>query len=90
MIIDASLRDLKIKGRKFRNEGRTMGIILKSNGDILPISIKRSDMDKFLKRYGDHSEVTLSVDGENINTSVIEVQRDLVLHYAHNIQFKEI
>ncbi|WP_346938563.1 hypothetical protein [uncultured Clostridium sp.] len=83
MIIDASLRDLKIKGR-------TMGIILKSNGDILPISIKRSDMDKFLKRYGDHSDVTLSVDGENINTSVIEVQRDLVLHYAHNVQFKEI
>ncbi|WP_242844074.1 hypothetical protein [Clostridium sulfidigenes] len=90
MIIDASLRDLKIKGRKFRNEGRTVGMILRSNGDTLPISIKRSDMDKFLKRYGDHSDVTLRVDGENINSSIIEVQRDLLLHYAHNVQFKEI
>ncbi len=40
MIIDASLRDLKIKGRKFRNEGRTVGMILRSNGDTLPISIR--------------------------------------------------
>lgn len=90
MIIDASLRDLKIKGRKFRNEGRTMGIITRSNGEILPISIKRSDMDKFLRRHGDHSYVTLSVDGKNINTSIVEVQRDIVFHYAHNIQFKEV
>jgi len=90
MIIDANLRDLKIKGRKFRNEGRTMGIIIRSNGETLPISVKRSDIDKFLKRYGDHSVVTLSIDGENITTSIVEVQRDVILHYAHNVQFKEI
>lgn len=90
MIIDANLRDLKIKGRKFRNEGRTMGIIIRSNGESLPISLKRSDIDKFLKKYGDHSNVTLSIAGENINTSIVEVQRDVVLHYAHNVQFKEV
>lgn len=90
MIIDASLRDLKIKGRKFRNEGRTMGIIIRSNGESLPISLKHSDIDKFLKRYGDHSNVILSIAGENINTSIVEVQRNVVLHYAHNVQFKEV
>jgi ribosomal protein L25 (general stress protein Ctc) len=90
MIIDANLRDLKIKGKKFINEGKTIGVILRSNGETLPISVKRSDMDKFLKKYGDHSNVILSINGENINTSIAEVQRDIVLHYAHNVQFKEI
>lgn len=90
MIIDANLRDLKIKGKKFINEGKTIGVIIRSNGEPLPISVKRSDMDKFLKKYGDHSNVILSINGENINTSIAEVQRDAVLHYAHNVQFKEI
>ncbi len=90
MIIDANLRDLKIKGKKFINEGKTIGVILRSNGETLPISVKRSDMDKFLKKYGDHSNAILSINGENIKTSIVEVQRDVVLHYAHNVQFKEV
>ncbi|MEG2288851.1 MAG: hypothetical protein RR891_10960 [Clostridium sp.] len=90
MIIEASIRDLKIKGRTFRNAGRTIGIIFKNNGEGLPISVKCSDIETFLKRFGDHSNITLNINGEKLNTSILKVERDAVLHHPHNIEFKEL
>jgi len=90
MIIEASVRDLKVKGRKFRNEGRSIGLIVRNNGEGLPISVKRSDMETFLKRYGQHSNVTLKVDGNSIEASIVSIDRDVIFHYPHNIEFKEV
>ncbi|MEG1255909.1 hypothetical protein [Clostridium sp.] len=90
MIIEASVRDLKVKGRKFRNEGRSIGIIVRNNGERLPISVKRSDIETFLKRFGDRSTVTLNVDGNSIDTSIVSIDKDVIFHYPHNIEFKEV
>ena len=90
MIINGAVRDLKVKGRKFKNEGRSVGIIERNDGERIPISLKRSDVEKHLSRHGDHSNITLNIDGEEINTIVVSVQRDVVFHFPHSIEFKEL
>ena len=89
-MLNANKRDVKIKCRKFRNNRKATGVINRKNGDNISISVKISDLDKFLAKYGDHSELEINLDGEVINTSIIEVQRDLLVHNAININLREI
>ncbi|WP_300259302.1 hypothetical protein [Clostridium sp.] len=88
-MLEANKRDAKIKCRKIRNNGKATGVINRKNGDNISISIKLSDLDKFLTNYGDHSDLDINLDGEVIKTSIIEVQRDLLVHNAININLRE-
>ena len=85
-MLNANKRDVKIKCRKFRNNGKAN----RKNGDNISISVKISDLDKFLAKHGDHSDLEINLEGEVINTSIIEVQRDLLVHNAININLREI
>ena len=89
-MLNANKRDVKIKCRKFRNNGKATGVINRKNGDNISISVKISDLDKLLAKHGDHSDLEINLDGEVINTSIIEVQRDLLVHNAININLREI
>ena len=89
-MLNANKRDVKIKCRKFRTNGKATGVINRKNGDNISISVKISDLDKFLAKYGDHSDLEINLEGEVINTSIIEVQRDLLVHNAININLREI
>lgn len=88
-MLEANKRDAKIKCRKIRNNGKATGVINRKNGDNISISIKLSDLDKFLTKYGDYSDLDINLDGEVIKTSIIEVQRDLLVHNAININLRE-
>ncbi|GAA0115418.1 MULTISPECIES: hypothetical protein [Clostridium] len=90
MILEAKMRDLKLKGKKFINNGETMGIIIRNDNSQIPIAIKCSDMDKFLSRFGDYSNIVLNVEGENINTKIQNVERHVTLHNPIHVEFKEI
>lgn len=89
MIINGEVRDLKLKGKKFRNEGKAIGIIERLTGESLPISFRRSEMEKYLGRYG-NKDITLNINGEKINARFIEVQKNVLFHFPHHIEFKEI
>ncbi len=90
MIVEANVRDVKIKTRKFRNQGKTVGLIKRTNGESIPVSMTRSEVDKYLGRFGDHSNMTINLAGEDIKASIVKIERDVVLHYAHHIELKEI
>ncbi|MGG5462671.1 hypothetical protein [Clostridium sp. B9] len=89
-MLEAKLRDVKVKCRKFRNSGYATGVINRKNGDNVCISLKISDLDKFLVDNGDHSNLDVKLGEELINTSIIEVQRDLLVHNAININLREL
>lgn len=90
MILEANLRDVKQKCRKFRNSGIITGVIKRKNGEDIAIALKGSDVDKYLKRMGDHSNLCLNLEGEVINTLITNVQRDVIIHKAINLDLKEI
>lgn len=89
-MIKAEKRNPNIKARKFRNMGRATGVINRKNGENTCISLKISDLDKFLAKYGDYSNIDIDLEGERINTSIIELQRDTLIHNAININLREI
>ena len=66
-MLNANKRDVKIKCRKFRNNGKATGVINRKNGDNISISVKISDLDKFLAKHGDHSDLEINLEGEVIN-----------------------
>ena len=90
MVIEVKVRDLKVKNRKFRNNGETIGVIKRSSGEIILVSMTRSELMTYLGRYGINSKLTISLNGEHIKTSIEHIQRDVVLHFAHHIQLREI
>lgn len=90
MILEADIRDLNVKTRKFRNAGKTIGIVERTDGKSIPISITRSQVDKYLGRFGLNENMVIKLNGEEIKTTIIKVDRDVLLHYAHHIQLKEV
>lgn len=90
MIINAEIRNLKVKGKKFRNNGRTIGIVERTSGESIPISFKRSDIEKYLGRYGKEEIISLSLSNEVIKTKIVEIQRNVIFHYPHHIEFREV
>lgn len=90
MVIEAKVRDLKIKNRKFRNDGKTIGVVRRINGESIPFSMTRSELMTYLGRYGNNNRLTINLNGEHIKTSIEHIERDVVLHFAHHIQLNEI
>lgn len=90
MVIEANVRDLKTKNRKFRNDGKTIGIVQRVNGESIPVSMTRSKLMTYLGRNEGANELMISLNGEHIRTSIERIERDVVLHFAHHIQLKEI
>ncbi|MPQ42254.1 hypothetical protein [Clostridium tarantellae] len=89
-MLKAKLRDLKLKCRKFRNEGRATGLLKRKNGENVPISIKGSDLDKLIQREGREGVIDLQLNEEVIQTEIIDLQRHLLVHNIINIDLKEI
>lgn len=90
MIIDAMERDVKVKCRKFKNAGRSIGTVEKNDGTQIPISFKRSDIIKVIRQFGEEGKVTLNLEGKEIKVQMTSVYRDLVQLFPHHIEFKEI
>ena len=90
MVIEANVRDLKTKNRKFRNDGKTNGNVQRVNGESIPVSMTRSKLMTYLGRNEGANELMISLNGEHIRTSIEHIERDVVLHFAHHIQLKEI
>lgn len=90
MVLEANVRDLKIKNRKFRNDGLTIGVVKRINGETIPVSLTRSKLMTYLGRCGNNNGLTINLNGEHIKTTIEHIEKDVVLHFAHHIQLKEI
>lgn len=89
MLIKASKRDSSIKTRKFKNQGMSIGIIKRKDGSNLPISLKRSDVERYLRNFRGNEELNLDLDGEEIWVKILNIQRDIIRHYPHHIELVE-
>lgn len=81
------LRDVSIKCKKLRRNNLATGT-LKKDGQIIPISIKGSDIDKYSKRNVLMENLKLDFDGSEIEVKVMNVERDLLKHNITNIDFE--
>ncbi|MGU8568913.1 hypothetical protein ACV3R5_00105 [Clostridium perfringens] len=87
-MLNANKRDVKIKCRKFRNNGKATGVINRKNGDNISISVKISDLDKFLAKHGDHSDLEINLDGEVINTFNYRSSKRFISSQCYKYKFK--
>jgi ribosomal protein L25 (general stress protein Ctc) len=88
--LEAKVRDLRLKPRKFRNKDLATGMLKNINGDNIPICFKENELDKFITKYGEHTEFQLNLEGMEINVKVVEVLRHVLNHNVINLDLVEI
>lgn len=89
-MFEVKRRDVKVKTRKFRNNGEATGTLKRLNGEIIPIALISKDFDKLLNNTNDCRNVTLSFEGEAVNAWIHETQKHLLLHNTINVDFVEV
>ena len=89
-MLEANLRDVKVKGKVIRNLGYSTGTLRRKNGEILPISILGHKLYTYLSRHGLKTNITIKLEGLIINSKIDRIQRDLIFHNAINIDLIEI
>lgn len=88
-MLEIKKRDVKIKCRKFRNQGLATGTLKRSNGEIIPISLLSRVIDKILVASDYDKNITLNYEGEEIPAKIDRLQRHLTLHNTINVDFIE-
>lgn len=88
-MLDALMRDTKIKPKKLRREGYTTGTLRRKNGEIIPVTLTGRVVDSYLAIHGDHSCMDIRLGDEEINTEIINVYRDVLIHNTIDIDLKE-
>lgn len=83
------LRDVNINCKRLRKNNLATGS-LRKDGEVIPVSIKGSDIDKYAKKYGVEKNITLEFEGNEIEVKVINVEKDMIAHNIINIDFETI
>ncbi len=84
-------RDLAIKAKRLRREGFVTGNLFghKIKGSI-PLKIKKSTLDAFLKTHGVGSRLILDVEGETHNALIKEIQFNTFKGQVDEIDFQDL
>ena len=88
-VLKVDIRDIKVKCKKLRKKGIISGTLKRSNGEIIPISLKGSSVDKHILNNGLNNEVLIIFNNEEINTKIDRLQRNLLIHNVINIDLLE-
>ncbi|MGL4991468.1 MAG: hypothetical protein ACRC57_09980 [Sarcina sp.] len=83
------LRDVRIKCKKLRRENNTTGT-LRKDGKIIPVQLKGSDIDKYIKKYGAYNNINIEFEDSQITVKINNVEKDLINHNIINIDFEAI
>lgn len=83
------LRDVSIKCKKLRRNNLATGT-LRKEGKIIPISVKGSDVDKYIKKYGAYNNITLEFEDQEVVVKIINVEKHLIDHNITNIDFEAV
>lgn len=89
-MLEANLRDVKVKGKILRNSGFSTGTLRKKDGEVVPISIVSYKLDTYLGRHGMNKNIELLINGEKINSRIDRLQRDVLFHNVMNIDLLEV
>lgn len=83
------LRDASIKAKKFRRNNIATGTLRRVN-NIISISIKGSDMDKYIRDNGFNKIMDVEFEGENLKVKILGTKKDVLLHNIINVDFQEV
>lgn len=88
-MLEIKKRDVKVKGRKFRNQGLATGTLKRRTGEIIPISLMSRVIDKILVANNYNKNIVLNYEEEEIPAKIDRLQRHLTLHNTINADFIE-
>ena len=88
-LLKVDIRDIKVKCKKLRKKGIISGTLRRTNGEIVPISLKGSDVDKHILNNGLNKEIFIIFNNEEIRTKIYKLQRNLLVHNVINIDLLE-
>lgn len=83
------LRDTSIKCKKIRKNNLATGT-LKRSTSVIPISIKGTDIDKYILEYGFNKIMDVEFGEEKLRVKIIGTKKDVLLHNIINIDFQEL
>lgn len=89
-MLDVNVRDVKVKCRKFRNNGLTTGTLKRKNGEIIPISMVIHKLETYLNRNGFNPLMEVNFEGEVINTKIKSTEKHITKHNIVNIDLVEL
>lgn len=89
--IDAEIRTIKGKEvRHLRKQDRIPAVVYGAGGENLHISLPRRPLEIVLAKAGGTHLITVSVNGEPVNTLVREVQRDVIRRNIMHVDFLRV
>lgn len=83
------LRDVNIKCKKLRRDNKATGTLRKDD-KIIPIQLKGSDVDKYIKKYGAYNNINIEFEDIQIVVKINNVEKDLINHNIINIDFEAV
>ncbi|MGL5615387.1 MAG: hypothetical protein ACRDD2_04040 [Sarcina sp.] len=89
MKLNLNLRDVSIPCKRLRKDNLATGS-LRRGDKVIPISVKGSDIDKYVRDNGYDKLVDVEISGENIKVKIALSKRDLIIHNIVNIDFIEV
>lgn len=89
-VIKAKKRNIADKIEALRNSGDIPAVFYGAGKDSVSISVPAIDFKKVWKDAGESSVINLSVDGENVDVLIHEVQTDPVKDHPIHIDFLKV
>lgn len=84
------VRDVNIKCKKIRRDNKAVGVLKTLKGEIVPITIKGSDMDNYRRDFGIKNTITLDFGDEKINVKITDIKRDRLIPRVTDVDFEQV
>lgn len=89
-MLELSIRDVGIKGKKLRNKGLVTGTLRRKDGQIIPIFLSSNILEQYIVITDYCKDLDVKFENEIIHVHIKEAQRHFTKNNVINMDFIEI
>ena len=89
-MLELSIRDVGIKGKKLRNKGLVTGTLRRKDGQIIPIFLSSNLLEQYIVITDYCKDLDVKFEKEIIHVHIKEAQRHFTKNNVINMDFIEI
>jgi large subunit ribosomal protein L25 len=90
--LNANLRKHPGRGpsHRLRKNHNIPGVVYGGSKDNLLVEFSEMDLNDVIRNYGEHALINLNVNGSNMKTMIVEVQRDPINRNLMHVDMKNV